>query len=203
MLLQETERFARAEIENYCWREVWGGVLPGGYDANSIAAQAVVEFLQSGEQLASSVPVLHSASGEGGPDLQKELKKAARRIVNRLHHRMENEIMRNESDLAPVETVDGETIGVLEAFPAPVLDASERLMLKEDEAGFEQFQTSVHRFLDKERLLRQVFACHCAEISTPKAIARKLKVPVRAIQKLQRRLVRRMREFLASAKIKI
>ncbi len=197
-LLEETERFARAEIENYCWRGVWGGVLPGGYDANSIAAEAVVEFLQSGEQPASSVPVHHSACGEGGhPDLQKELKKAARRIVNRLHHRMENEIMHNGADLASVETVDGETVGVLEAFPAPGINPAEELMLKEDAAEFEQFKGRVHQFLGKERLLRQVFNCHCAGISKPKAMARKLKVPVRTIQKLQRRLERRMREFLA------
>src|SRR5204863_9832092 len=30
LLLQQTERFAAAEIDGYCWREVNGGVLPSG-----------------------------------------------------------------------------------------------------------------------------------------------------------------------------
>src|SRR6266478_293870 len=43
-LLDHTEYFAEAEIDGYCWREVSGGVLPSGYDASSIAVEAVAEI---------------------------------------------------------------------------------------------------------------------------------------------------------------
>jgi len=46
-------------------------------------------------------------------------------------------------------------------------------------------------FLGKDRLLKNVFACQWAGEFKPKAIARALKLPVRAIQHLQRRLKRR------------
>ena len=78
MLLKPTEYFANAEIHGYCGREGFGGVLPEGYDANSIAAEAVVELLR--EQTESDL-VLHAEL------LEKDLKKRARKIINRLHHR--------------------------------------------------------------------------------------------------------------------
>src|SRR6266571_457392 len=40
-LLEKTEKFAAKELDRYCWREVRGGVLPGGHDAGSIAAEAI------------------------------------------------------------------------------------------------------------------------------------------------------------------
>src|SRR6266571_3537201 len=50
--------------------------------------------------------------------LKADLKKRARRIINRLHHRMENRIMRNTPDLAPFLTHDGETTSVVETVLA-------------------------------------------------------------------------------------
>src|SRR5436309_6290966 len=48
-LLKDAERFAQGQIQRYCWRGARGGVLPGGFDANSIAAQAVTELFQPRE----------------------------------------------------------------------------------------------------------------------------------------------------------
>ena len=110
LLLQQTERFAANELDNYCWREVSGGVLPAGYDANSIAAQAVVEFLRDPKTKALT---------RTPQELRKHLRKRARKIVNRLHHRMENEFMVSECDLYPIIKDYGEVIGALEEFPAP------------------------------------------------------------------------------------
>jgi hypothetical protein len=183
-----TEYFAMAEIDGYCWREVSEGVLPSGYDASSIAAEAVEEVFREVEA---------NSLAPNPQKLKRRLRRCVRKIVNRLHHRMENEVMVSECDLHPIFKDYGEVIAPLEMFPAQEPDPSEVLMAKEDAAECEQFKTRVHQFLGKEHLLRQVFACHCAEISMPRAIARKLKLPVRAIQKLQRRLERRMREFLA------
>ena len=49
LLFQQTLRFAEYQIERLRWRGDYGGVLPEGYDANSIAAQAIMEFLTSPE----------------------------------------------------------------------------------------------------------------------------------------------------------
>src|SRR6266576_1031678 len=48
-LLKNAEGFARGQIQRYCWRGAKGGVLPGGFDANSIAAQTVADLLQARE----------------------------------------------------------------------------------------------------------------------------------------------------------
>src|SRR3954462_7084998 len=56
-LLKDAERFAAKHIHQYRWRGAKGGVLPGGFDANSIAAQAVVEFLQPSETRLGHRPV--------------------------------------------------------------------------------------------------------------------------------------------------
>src|SRR5437588_10426956 len=51
-LLKDAERFAQKQIKRYRWRGARGGVLPGGFDAGSIAAQAVSELFQSPEDKA-------------------------------------------------------------------------------------------------------------------------------------------------------
>src|SRR5437660_1172400 len=46
LLLQQTESFADIEIHyGYYWREGYGGVLPDGYDASSVAAEALAELV--------------------------------------------------------------------------------------------------------------------------------------------------------------
>ena len=89
-LLEKTEKFAAKELDRYCWREVSGGVLPGGYDPSSVAAEAIAEFLRDRKAKALIRKL---------QDLRKHLRKRARKIVNRLHHRMENEFVVSECDL--------------------------------------------------------------------------------------------------------
>jgi hypothetical protein len=109
---------------------------------------------------------------------------------------MENRIMRNEADLLPFVTDDGEAISVVELAPAPEATPIERLLEKEDAARFEQFQANIRLLLSHERLILKLFDCFCAGISKPKALAKALKRPVRDLQKLQRQLRRRMTAFL-------
>src|SRR6266576_6468189 len=56
-LLRETEEFAQFQIERLFWRGKKGGVLPDGYDANSIAAEAVEEVLREGASAEADVKV--------------------------------------------------------------------------------------------------------------------------------------------------
>jgi len=186
-LLQQTEDFADIEIRyGYYWRDGYGGVLPSGYDASSVAAEAVAELLTE-QQLNGLVLEPHL--------FRRDLKKRARKIINRLHHRMENKIMRNTDDLIPFLTDDGETISVVEKVPAP--DRTSRtsleiLLEKEDAIRFEEFKAEIRAVLAQERLLLRLFDCFCADICKPKHQARKLKLPVRQIQDLQRRLRRKL-----------
>src|SRR3954451_12152850 len=48
-LLKDAEHFAAGQIQRYRWRGAKGGVLPGGFDANSIAAQAITELFEPSE----------------------------------------------------------------------------------------------------------------------------------------------------------
>jgi hypothetical protein len=183
LLLRQTKYFASAEIHGYCWRDRFGGVLPGGYDASSIAAEAVAElFTEQQENGLVVEPHL----------LEIDLKKRARKIINRLHHRMENRIMRNTDDLVPFLTDDGETISVVEKVPGPDRTSLESLIEREDASRFEDFKARVREALAGERVLLKLFDCFCAGISKPKDQARQLKLPVRHMQDLQRRLRRKL-----------
>jgi len=182
-LLRRCERIATNEVEYHCWRAVEDGVLPSGYDASSIAAEAIAEFFEDQEAKAL-VRTL--------PALRKHLGRSVRKIVNRLHHRMENRIMRNEPDLARVLTDDGETISITEIVPAPDPTPLDILLEKEDAARFEEFKARIRALLAQERVLLRLFDCFCADICKPKDQARKLKLPVRDIQDLQRRLRRKL-----------
>jgi len=186
LLLQQTERFAETEIHGYCWREVSEGLLPSGYDASSIAAESIAEFLrdQEAEPLALTPQ-----------ELRRHLKKCARKIINRLHHRMENEVMVNECDLYPIIKDYGEVIGALETFPGPDLDAAETLMAKEEAAEFEHLKRQFIALLDRDKLLKDLFGCLCAGIIKREAIARKLGLPAKAIKNAQARLDRHLAEF--------
>ena len=184
LLLKKTAEFAYIEIRyGYYWREDYAGVLPDGYDARSVAEEAVAELLT--EQQENGLVV--------EPHLLKvELKKRARKIINRLHHRMENRIMRNTEDLLPFLTDDGETISVVEKVPAPDPSPLEVLIEKEDAIRFEEFKAEIRGVLAQERLLLRLFDCFCADICKPKDQARKLKLAVCHMQDLRRRLRRKL-----------
>ena len=158
-------------------------MLPAGYDASSVAAEAVAElFHEQPENGLILVPRM----------LRVELKKRARKIINRLHHRMENKIMRSEPDMLPFLTDDGETIRVVEKVPAQDRTALEILIEKEEAARFEEFKAEIRALLAQDSPLLRLFDCFCADICKPKDQARKLKLPVRHIQDLQRRLRRKL-----------
>ena len=125
----------------------------------------------------------------------QDLQKRVRRLVNRLYHRKEMEILHIEADLDPIITDDGENLSVLEAAPAPGLDPSEELIQKEEQAEFEQLREQFHRFLHPDQLLQDLFGCLCAGILKRAAITRKLGLTVSLIKNAHARLARRAAEF--------
>ena len=257
LLLKDTEKYAKKRIRRLCWRGEKGGVMPDGYDASGVAAEAVTELLQDiqsqtpspaphGHSLAhqknslapfstydqelhhrcnpwpapssfSPLPsVQMSPSGDGhgegssvsptqdqtlNPELftfaqlRQELRQRVCKIVNRLRHRKENRLLRNDADLAPVIIDDDESIGVLESIPAPDATPLEALISKEQEGEFERLKKRFKAFLGHDRRLINVFACLCAEISKPMALGRKLKRTVREVENDLKRLRRKWVEF--------
>src|SRR6266404_3163840 len=67
-LLNDAERFAAKQIRRYRWRGAKAGVLPRGYDANSIAAQAITELFQPREASVGQIPVDQTFLSEGSGD---------------------------------------------------------------------------------------------------------------------------------------
>src|SRR5207244_9389474 len=84
------------------------------------------------------------------------------------------------------------TIRVVEKVAAQDRTALEILIEKEEAARFEEFKAEIRALLAQERPLLRLFDCFCADICKPKDQARKLKLPVRHIQDLQRRLRRKL-----------
>src|SRR4051812_5140102 len=64
-LLKDAERFADKQIQRYRWRGAKAGVLPRGYDANSIAAQAITELFQPRKPTTGQTPVDQTFLSEG------------------------------------------------------------------------------------------------------------------------------------------
>jgi len=231
LLLKQTERFARRKIGRSSWRGQEKGVLPGGYDATSIAAEAVADFLASLEAEANSVADIHpsqtcfggrvhpSQSSYGGrvhppqnssggqpPSLlrdldqegvRKELRRRARLLIDRLRHRKENRVCRNEEDLGFV-AIDGnehEIVSFLETIPGPDPTPPEIIIANEEAGEWDTRKQQFVSFLAPDTLLQNLFACLCAGISNRAAIARKLGVTSATIKNAQRRFARRVAEF--------
>src|SRR3954453_20201803 len=88
-LLRQTTLYAAGHVHRWHWRGARGGVLPGGFDPASLASEAFVDFLRNSAQ-----PIkLKSLSTDS---IQRDLERRVRRLVNRLHHRSENRLIRNE-----------------------------------------------------------------------------------------------------------
>ena len=149
-------------------------------------SEAVVIVGGTPPKLAGETPALQ---------VQRALRRRAHHLIDRLRHRTENRLFRNVEDLAPFMTDDDEAIAIWELVPAPDATPLEELLYKEECAEVEKLKNEFIVFLGKDRLLKGVFACQWAGEFKPKAIASALKLPVRAIQPIQRRLRRRGTEF--------
>jgi hypothetical protein len=94
-LLPELTGFAKVEIGRRKWRGSKWGVLPEGFDANSVAAEVVRAALQGEARL---------APGWTRERLTNELKRKVSNEVRRLHKLKETRAMRSEWDVLPPAT---------------------------------------------------------------------------------------------------
>jgi hypothetical protein len=192
-LLNFAERSAGHHIGTLCWRGAPGGVLPRGFDAASIADEAIHGLLESFQ----SFPFPYDPE-PGTSRIQQvavELRRRVHRKIESLQHLKEQEVMVNIPDLDPFTTDDGETISVINNIQAADPTPDEVIMAEEDAVELEERKRQVIDFLGEDKLLQQVFAFQCQGITRRADIARELQLPALTIKNAQKRLERRWLEF--------
>ena len=90
VLLPELINYATGEIARRRWRGSKSGVLPEGFDANSVASEVVMAALQGRASI---------APGWTRERLMNELKRKVRNEVRRLHKLKERAAVRSEWDV--------------------------------------------------------------------------------------------------------
>jgi len=187
-LLDRTTLYATGHVNRWFWRGSDGGVLPDGFDARSLAAEAIAGFLQD----SANNPYLHSLSAT---QVQRNLERRVRTLVNRLHHRSENRLVRNEPDLAPVTLDDGEAISIIELIPEPARKPDEALLEKESLTRFRRFKFRFSRFLGGNRRLLRLFELFCDDHSGTADLASNMKLHPSAVKNLRLRFLNQWNQF--------
>jgi hypothetical protein len=98
--------------------------------------------------------------------------------------------------MSPVTTDDGEDIRLIETIPDPSPTPAQVLLDKEHAAVVDHRQNQFEASLAKDRPLKTLFRSFRRGLSTPRALARKLKTTTRAIDNLQKRLKRKWTRFV-------
>src|SRR6267142_2993606 len=188
LLFNQTVLYATGHVDRWLWRGSIGGVLPEGHDPNSIAAQAVADLLEHPRRPGSR-------SNPGLLEFRRELERLVRKQVNRLHHRSENRLLRNEPDLALVTLDDGEAVSITELVPEPSRQPDEALIEKESLIRFGRFKLFFSVFLGRDRRVLRLFNLFCDGLWRPEDLASSLKLRPSAIKNLRRRFLRKWAQF--------
>jgi len=220
-IFKEALLFAEYQVSRCLWRGRKGGVLPEGFDANSIAAQAIMDFLAAGQ----SVPMPGSAEGVSGSLLYRdlilpnnrstvlpkhgpsadpalrEIKRLILKQVTRLHHLKENFLVSNDADLCLVRSSDGEWKSPVELIPSPGVQPDEALIRKESFLEFEKLKLRFVIFLGKESRLIHLLGLNYDGIHRPQQLAARLKLRRRTVENLQQKLQRRWLRFSQSRQL--
>jgi hypothetical protein len=186
-LFQQTLSFAEYQVSRLHWRGQFGGVLPGGYEPNSIAAQAIMNFFTSQQQ-----------EGLDTDQILWEVKRLVLRQVTRLHHLKENWILSNEEELARTFDMDGEPVSPLEFISTTENKPDHALIAIESTTDQHKLRSRFAVFLGKERRLLRLFDLHCDGIAKPQLIASRLKLSLGTIKNLKKRLRHKWLTFSSS-----
>jgi len=217
-IFHEALLFAEYQVRRCLWRGRKGGLLPEGFDANSIAAQAIMEFLETGESITvpgtvkqlshldtippnnrSTALPKHRPSAVN-PAL-REIKRLILKQVTRLHHLKENFLVSNDADLCLVRSSDGEWKSPVELVPSPGVQPDEALIRKESFLEFEKLKLRFEMFLGKESRLIRLLGLNYDGIHRPQQLAARLKLRRRTVENLQQKLQRRWLRFSQSRQL--
>jgi hypothetical protein len=179
-LMPEAVELAKGELK----RRLGGRarVLPGGYDAESVAGEAVADLLAGKRQI---------APGWTRERLMRQLGRVIRGKIRALELRKETAVTRGEWEM----NGEGEQVSVLAGVRDHGKDASELAMAREEEARRQRLKGEVREGLSGEPELAAIFECWSEGIRNPAAIAQRLGMKERAVVAAGRRLERRLRGF--------
>ena len=165
------------------WR--WGGALPQGYDANSIAAESIAGIFNGKCRL---------GSGYTKKDLRRELARLVRGEISRLHKRAERWAVRSEWDFLPLDE-ENQPQSILDGIEGPELNGAEVMMEKEAAAEREAYYDKIEEGLGEDKEARAVFRCMREGMRTRAEIAALLRMSVAAVTNARKRIVRKVREI--------
>jgi len=169
------------------WRGRSMGIAPDGHNADSVAAEAIVQLFEG-----------TNWQPEGHPyephELRYELMRLVQNIVRNLARRKENSTVSNELDLAhrDEELSDESYFGNL-GGASPLAD--EEAQRNEAKLRLQRFQDEFHTFLDSDNPLNRLFDCICAGIVKREDQAKILAITPQDITNARKRLDRKLMEF--------
>jgi hypothetical protein len=195
-LLNRTTLYATSHVNRWRWRGSLGGVLPDGFDPPAIASQVVCDFFQH-LHLSPGQPILSLPIPD--PDLDtrilRNLERRVRRVVDRLHHRAENKILRNDPDLSLVVLDDGEPVRLIDTIPCLSRSPDQVLLEKEALAEFSGFKIAFAQSLQPDPNLVRLFDLFCDGRWRPDDLAHCLHLSVSAVKNLRRRFLYRWKRY--------
>ncbi|HWX20494.1 MAG TPA: hypothetical protein VN578_11400 [Candidatus Binatia bacterium] len=182
-LRPEAIAFAKLEIRRRKWRGRRGGVVPDGYDAESVANQ-VIEEMMSGK--------CRLAMGFTRERVVAELKRLVSQRVRVLHRLKETQTTRNEWKKTDEE---GERVSIFNEIRDNSELADEAAVRREEEEQKDRLKKEFDEFLKPEPELRGIFGCLCEGVEESKEIGRRLGMDVEAVVRGRKKLERRVGEF--------
>jgi len=160
-------------------------VLPEGYDAESIANEAVAELFNGKCRLKPDYK---------REELGYELRRLVYNQVHRFQRRKETLLVRNEVDLTPAPLRE-QGRSIVEAVPGTDERPDEQAIRNEGWLIIRRFMREFSAFLAAEPELRGLFECICGGFEKREEIAERLGIKVRAVTNARKRLDRRLDEF--------
>ena len=181
-LLKETTFFAKEQIRRRWWRGSKNGVLPQGYDENSVAAEVVVKVLSGRCRL---------ALGWTRERLQRELNRLVSNEIRRLHSLKEAALMRGEWDILP-PSAEGKLRSVFDWMRATY--GGGELVDKVLEAARESNRRKLESKLGADERAKGVLNCLYSGVRKRRDIAAKLGIDVKAVTAARKRLERKAKQ---------
>ena len=175
--LKRARQYARQRLGLVRWRGVEDGVPPDGYDAESVAMEAVMVAGRERE--------------EAGKGWRRDWRRVAReiiRIVDQLRHRQEVSRMSSEPDLGWMKLNDEE----MEREVKEVPDAGKK---PGDELAEWERVNAFKKYLGPDDAARELVDCYCGNVTSPREIVKLTGLTARAIVNARKRVRRRWREF--------
>jgi hypothetical protein len=182
-LLPELIECAKGEIARRRWRGSKVGVLPEGFDANSVASEVVMRALQGEARL---------APGWTRERLVKELMRKVSNEVRRLHKLMETRAMRSEWDvLLPLES--GALRSVLAKMPGGAGGWDDGQV--RDKVRKETEQRIAEALRGGDQAVEKLFGCLRAGVVKRREIAARLGMSLTEVTNCRKRLDRTLDEL--------